>query len=269
MLEQINEAADHIKSVTNSKPHTGIILGSGLGQLVDVIENPVYIPYSKIPHFPVSTVKGHLGRLIIGHIGEDPVVVMQGRFHYYEGYPMDTIAFPVRVMRMLGIERLIVSNAAGGVNPAFEIGDLMIIRDHINLFPGNPLIGPNDEKLGVRFPDMSEAYDKRLIEHALKVGRELDLPVHTGVYAGVTGPMFETPAEYKFLSVIGADAVGMSTIPEVITARHLGIQCFGLSVITDLGVEGKIVEVTHEEVLQIAEKHAPKLTTLVSRLISH
>lgn len=249
-------------------PETGIILGTGLGGLVGEISAQFVIPYETIPDFPVSTVEGHSGKLIFGTLGGKNVVAMQGRFHYYEGYALSEVTFPVRVMKYLGIKQLFVSNASGGVNPDFEIGDLMVITDHINLFPGNPLIGPNDKRFGPRFPDMSEAYDRKLIGLADEVAAKQNVKIVKGVYAGLSGPTFETPAEYKYVRVLGADTVGMSTVPEVIVARHMGIPCFAISVITDLGVPGKIVEVTHEEVQHVASIAEKKMTKLIAAMIA-
>jgi purine-nucleoside phosphorylase len=267
MLTKIKNTANFIKSETNFSPEVGIILGSGLGGLVNDIETHKVLNYTDIPDFPVSTVEGHSGNLIFGMLGGKKVVVMQGRFHFYEGYSMAEVVFPVRVMKMLGINTLVVSNACGGVNPSFEIGDLMIITDHINLFPTNPLIGPNIKELGTRFPDMSEAYSHDLVERANKIAKENNIKIVHGTYAGLTGPTLETPAEYNYVYRTGADAVGMSTVPEVIAARHMGLTCFGMSVITDLGVEGKIVEVTHEDVQRVAEKTGEKLTFITKELL--
>ncbi len=267
MLAKYKEAADFIKSQTKLSPKIGIILGTGLGSIADSIEVECDIDYHNIPNFPLSTVKGHKGRLTIGHLNGQEVLVMQGRFHFYEGYDMSRVAFPIRVMKFLGIESLIVSNASGGLNPDQAIGDLMIINDHINLFPTNPLIGPNNDELGPRFPDMSEAYNREFINKALIIANENNIKVHQGVYAGLTGPTFETPAEYKYLRIIGADAVGMSTVPEVIAARHMGLDVFGISVITDLGVEGKIQVVSHMEVIKNAKKNEKNLVLLVKELV--
>ena len=267
MLETIKKTAKFIKDKTNFSPEIGIILGTGLGGLVNEIEAEHIIAYEEIPNFPVSTVEGHSGKLIFGHLGGKKVIALQGRFHFYEGYSMNEVVFPVRVMKYLGIEKLIVSNACGGVNPSFEIGDIMIITDHINLFPTNPLIGPNINELGPRFPDMSEAYSKDLIKLAEEIAYENKIEVVRGVYAGLTGPTLETPAEYFYTRAIGADAVGMSTVPEVIAARHMSIPCFGFSVITDLGVPGKITEVTHEEVQKVAEKAEKKLTLIIKKML--
>lgn len=268
MLKKVEETIDFIKSRIKALPEVGIILGSGLGGLIKEITQVHSIPYEEIPNFPVSTVEGHQGRLIFGTLSGKNIIAMQGRFHYYEGYSMQEITFPVRVMKMLGIKLLILSNASGGVNPEFEIGDMMIITDHINLLPDNPLIGPNHNEFGPRFPDMSEAYDAFLIHKAIKIARRHNIKYRTGVYAAVTGPMYETPAEYRYIRTIGADAVGMSTIPEVIVARQMDLPCFAISVITDLGVEGKIVEVSHTDVIEAASQVEPKVTLLIRELLS-
>lgn len=267
MLLKIQEAVDFIRQRVSTKSKTGIILGTGLGDLVKEITNKKEIPYELIPHFPVSTVEGHSGRLIFGMLGNTEVIAMQGRFHFYEGYDMKAVTFPVRVMKALGVETLLVSNASGGVNPDFEIGDLMIITDHINLFPEHPLRGKNLKELGTRFPDMSEAYSKELIAKAKQIAAQNNIKVVEGVYLGTTGPTFETPAEYRYFRVVGADAVGMSTVPEVIVANHAGMRCFGISIITDLGVPGKIVEVTHEEVQEIGNSVQPLMTLIMKELI--
>lgn len=268
MLEKFKEAYDYITAKTAVKPTVGIILGTGLGGLVKEIEIIDEIEYKNIPHFPVSTVQSHSGKLIFGKLGGKDVVAMQGRFHFYEGYSMQEVTFPVRVMKYLGIERLFLSNASGGVNPDFEIGEIMIINDHIDLFPGHPLIGKNLDELGPRFPDMSEPYDHKMIELARNIARENNIRVAEGVYAGLTGPTLETPAEYKYVRVIGADAVGMSTVPEVIVARHMGIPCFAISIITDLGVPGKIKEVSVEDVIEVANKQEPKMTVIMREVIA-
>jgi len=266
MLEKINQSVAFISEKTKFQPEIGIILGTGLGGLVREIKIEHSLNYQDIPHFPVSTVEGHQGRLIFGTLAGKKVMAMQGRFHYYEGYTMQEVTFPVRVMKFLGIKQLIVSNASGGVNPSFEIGDIMIINDHINLLP-NPLIGKNLDELGPRFPDMSDAYDKTLIEKAEKIAQQLGIKVQKGTYVGVTGPTLETPSEYVYFRTIGGDAVGMSTVPEVIVARHMHIPCFAISIITDLGVPGKIVKVTHEEVQQIASQSEPKMTQIIKNLV--
>lgn len=268
MLEQIKETAEFIRNKTNFNPQIGIILGTGLGGLVKEIETKYVIPYEEIPNFPLSTVEGHSGKLIFGMLGGKNVVAMQGRFHYYEGYDMKQVTFPVRVMRFLGIERLFVSNASGGVNPDFEIGDLMILNDHVNLFPTNPLIGKNYPELGPRFPDMSEPYDLQMIKMAKDIADKHNIRVQVGSYAGVSGPCLETPSEYRYIRNIGADAVGMSTVPEVIVGRHMGIPCFAISIITDMGVDGRIVKVTHEDVQRVAEIAEPKMTLIMKELIS-
>ncbi len=267
MLEQIKSTTAYIQSKVSIQPEIGIILGTGLGGLVKEIDIKYSINYSDIPNFPVSTVEGHSGKLIFGELGGKNVVAMQGRFHYYEGYDLKQVTFPVRVMKFLGIQKLFVSNAAGGTNPNFEIGDLMIINDHINFFPSNPLIGKNNPELGPRFTDMSDVYDKSLIATAKKIAVKNNIKVHEGVYFGLSGPTFETPAEYKFIRIVGGDAVGMSTVPEIIVARHMGIPCFAMSIITDLGVEGRIVKVTHQDVIEAAAKAEVKMTLIITELI--
>lgn len=268
MLKKIEETAAFLQTKTSVKPTAGIILGTGLSGLGKEIDADVIIDYKDIPNFPVSTVEGHHGQLVIGHLGSQPVVAMKGRFHFYEGYDMSELVFPVRVMKKLGISHLFLSNACGGVNPDFEIGDLMIITDHINLFPTNPLMGPNIDELGTRFPDMSDAYDKGLVDKAILIGAKHNIQLQQGVYAGLSGPCLETPAEYLYIRNIGGDAVGMSTVPEVIAARHMGLKCFGISIITDLGVPGKIVKVTHEDVQRVAEVAEPKLTEIFKTLVN-
>ena len=270
MLQTIKETARFIRAKVSDMPKTAIILGTGLGELVSHIEITEEIPYSEIPNFPVSTVEGHSGKLIFGKLGNKRVMAMQGRFHFYEGYDMKQVTFPVRVMKELGISTLFVSNAAGGMNPDFKIGDIMIINDHINLFPENPLRGKNYNELGPRFPEMSEPYSQRLIADALKVADEAGIKVHQGVYVGTQGPTFETPAEYRYFRRIGGDAVGMSTVPEVIVARHAGIEVFAISVITDLGgLEGVEPEkVSHEEVQLAAAAAQPKMTAIMTGLIN-
>lgn len=267
MLEKIQETAAFLKAKMHTHPETGIILGTGLGSLVHEIADKLEISYKDIPNFPISTVEGHSGKLIFGKLGEKDIIAMQGRFHFYEGYSMQEVTFPVRVMRELGIKTLFVSNAAGGTNPHFSIGDLMIITDHINFFPEHPLRGKNID-YGPRFPDMSEAYSKELINKALDIAKENNIKVQQGIYIGTQGPTFETPAEYKMFRTLGADAVGMSTVPEVIVANHCGIKVFGVSVITDLGIEGKIVEVSHEEVQKAADEAQPRMTTIMRELIN-
>jgi len=242
MLEKIKKTTEFIRSKVNFNPQIGIVLGTGLGGLVKEIEIKYALPYQDIPNFPISTVESHHGELIFGILGGKNVIAMRGRFHFYEGYNMQEVTFPIRVMKMLGVEKLMLSNACGGLNPAFEVSDLMIITDHINLLPVNPLVGKNLDELGPRFPDMSSAYDKKMISQAIEIAKKNNIKFQTGIYASVTGPNLETPAEYKFLRIIGADVVGMSTIPEVIVARQMNIPCFAISIITDLGVEGKIKE---------------------------
>lgn len=250
----------------HTAPETAVILGSGLGNLVNELTDTYEIAYKDIPHFPVSTVEGHSGRLIFGKLGRKDIMAMQGRFHYYEGYSMKEVTFPVRVMRELGIQTLFVSNAAGGTNPTFEIGDLMIITDHINFFPEHPLRGKNIS-YGPRFPDMSEAYDRTLIARAKEIASQKGITLREGIYIGTQGPTYETPAEYRMFARWGADAVGMSTVPEVIVANHCGIRVFGMSVITDLGVEGKIVEVSHEDVQRAADAAQPRMTAIMREMI--
>jgi len=267
MYEQIQETVAYLRSRTNIEPQVGIILGTGLGNFISQIEVTHRIPYQEIPHFPISTVKGHQGTLIFGTINKMPVVALKGRFHFYEGYSMQQVTFPVRVLKFLGIRHLFLSNASGGTNADYRVGDIMIIRDHINLAGHNPLIGINDERLGPRFPDMSEVYDKQLINMAQEIATRQKLNFHTGVYAAVTGPNYETPAEYRYIRTIGADAVGMSTVPEAIVARHMNLSCFALSVISDLGVEGKIEFITHDAVIDAASFVEPKMTGLVLEML--
>ncbi len=268
MLKKIKETVEYLKSNTKIQPEVGIILGTGLGGLVNEIEIKDSISYTDIPHFPVSTVEGHKGRLIFGTIGGVQVMAMQGRFHYYEGYSMEMVTFPVRVMKLFGVESLFVSNASGGMNPEFEIGDIMVINDHINMFGANPLIGKNYDELGPRFPDMSETYDKDLIKKAFEIGERLDIKLQQGIYLGTTGPTLETPAEYKMFHILGGDTVGMSTVPEIIVAHHMDMRCFGISIITDLGVPGKIVEISHEEIQLVAAAAEPKMTRIIKELVS-
>lgn len=266
MLAKIQETAAWIKSHTTLRPTTAIVLGTGLGRLAEEIEVIETFPYADIPNFPVSTVEGHSGCLIFGRLGGKEVLAMQGRFHYYEGYSMKEVTFPVRVMYELGIQTLFVSNASGGTNEDFKIGDIMFITDHINFFPEHPLRGKNFPT-GPRFPDMSEAYDRGLLDLARTIAKEKGIAHVEGVYVGTSGPTFETPAEYKMYRVLGGDAVGMSTVPEVIVARHCGIRVFGISIITDLGVEGKIVEVSHEEVQKAANAVQPLMADIMREMI--
>jgi purine-nucleoside phosphorylase len=267
MYEKIKETTEFLVSKGFVKPEAGIVLGTGLGGFTSAMKNCTEIKYQDIPHFSVSTVEGHEGKLIFGDFAGKKVVAMKGRFHFYEGYSSEELTFPIRVMKSLGIRYLILSNASGGVNPEFEVGDIMIINDHINLMT-NPLIGPNDSRIGPRFPDMGEPYDHAMIDKAWEIGKKLGLRIHKGVYLGTSGPTFETPAEYRFMRIIGADTVGMSTVPEVITARHMGLPCFAVSIITDLGVPGKMTYITHEMVQKAAEKSEGFMTQLMIELIS-
>ncbi len=267
MLEKIKQTADYIKSQVSEIPSTAIILGTGLGALVDHIMDKQYLPYSQIPNFPVSTVEGHSGNLIFGTLGKKRVIAMQGRFHYYEGYDMKQVTFPIRVMKALGVDTLFVSNAAGGMNKEFRVGDIMIITDHINLFPENPLRGKNYNELGPRFPAMTEAYDHSLIKMADQIADEKGIRVMHGVYVGTAGPTFETPAEYEYFRIIGGDAVGMSTVPEVIVAAHAGIRVFGVSVITDLGGKDVTDVPTHEEVQKAAQEAQPRMMEIMRALV--
>ncbi len=268
MLKKIQETSNFLKHKTGFTPDFGIILGTGLGGLVNEIEAEYIIDYKDIPNFPVSTVKGHSGRLIFGKLSGSKVVALQGRFHFYEGYSMQEVTFPIRVFKELGIRVLILSNASGGLNPDFSVGDIMFIEDHINLMGTNPLIGPNDEALGPRFPDMSEPYDHTLRGKAQDIATRLGIKYQTGVYTAVTGPTFETPAEYRYVRIIGGDAVGMSTVPEVIVARQAGLPCLAFSVISDLGVEGKIVEISHDDVIDAASIAEPKMTGIIKAFIA-
>ena len=267
MLENIKQTANYLRDKIGEIPNTAIILGTGLGELVHEIEDKNEISYTEIPNFPVSTVEGHSGKLIIGTLGGKKVLAMQGRFHYYEGYDMKQVTFPIRVFKALGIEYLFVSNAAGGMNPSFDIGDIMLIEDHINMFPEHPLHGKNHNELGARFPDMSEAYNRELRLKAMEIAVEKNIKLQHGVYVGVSGPTFETPAEYNYFRVIGGDAVGMSTVPEVIVANHAGMKVLAFSIITDLGVIGKIVEVSHEDVQEAAKIAQPKMAEIMRTII--
>lgn len=268
MKARLQEAIAYIRTKYSAEPVAGIVLGSGLGNFTANMEIEVEIPYGDIPNFPVSTVEGHKGRMILGKLEGKPVVVMAGRFHFYEGYSVEEVVFPIRVLKMLGIQTLLISNAAGGVHPDFEVGDLMIINDHISFFTPNPLVGPNDPEMGPRFPDMSEPYNKDLIAKAKAIGAQLNIRLHEGVYTGVTGPTFETRAEYKLIQLVGGHAVGMSTVQEVITAVHMGLKVFAISVITDLGIREEENVITHEEVLAAAKAAEPKLTALFRGLIA-
>ncbi|WP_423130389.1 purine-nucleoside phosphorylase [Gaoshiqia sp. Z1-71] len=268
MLKIIEATARYISEKIKQQPEVGIILGSGLGGLVNEIRIETEIPYAEIPNFPVSTVDGHNGHLIFGELGGKKVLAMQGRFHYYEGYSMQEVVLPVRVMKKLGIEYLFVSNATGGLNPDFKIGDLMVISDHINMFPEHPLHGKNLNELGPRFPDMSQAYNKELRQKARFIALKNKIDIKEGVYVGVQGPTFETPAEYKMFRILGGDVVGMSTVPEVIVARHMNMKVFGISIVTDSGVPGEIVEISHEEVQEVAMKSEPSMTLILKNLIA-
>ncbi len=266
-MEQIQETKQYIQNQLNGVPQIGLILGSGLGVLADQIQEPTVIPYNQIPHFPASTVEGHKGQLVIGELRGKMVVAMQGRFHYYEGYSLDTVTFPVRVMSAIGVKSILVTNAAGGVNTDFAPGDLMIIQDHLNLTGRNPLIGPNDAQLGVRFPDMSEAYSRELLQVAEQVASEQGIPIQKGIYAGLTGPSYETPAEIRMLRTLGADAVGMSTVPEVIVARHSGMKVLGISCISNMAAGILPQPLSHEEVMETAENAKEKFLGLVQGII--
>lgn len=266
MYARIQETASWLKARMNTSPKTAIILGTGLGQLASEITDTYEFAYQDIPNFPVSTVEGHSGKLIFGKLGGVDILAMKGRFHFYEGYSMKEVTFPVRVMYELGVKTLFVSNAAGGMNPKFKIGDLMVITDHINFFPEHPLRGKN-LPTGPRFPDMHEPYDPMLIKLADDIARREGIPVKHGVYVGVQGPTFETPAEYRMYRILGGDAVGMSTVPEVIVAHHCGIRTFGVSVITDLGGFDTPVEVSHEEVQEAANKAQPFMTKIMKEMI--
>lgn len=262
-----NKALSYIRSKTDFTPTIGIILGSGLGSVADDINIECEISYDDIPGFIKPTIAGHNGNLIFGYLEGKPVVAMQGRNHFYEGYSMQQITFPIRVMKLLGIKRLITSNAVGAVNERYDIGDIMLVNDHINLMGTNPLIGPNDDKFGTRFPDMSKVYSREMLEYAKKEALYEGIKVHEGVLTALTGPTYETPAEYKWVGNCGADCVGMSTIPEVIVAVHCGIECFSMSLVTDLGIQGKIVEISHEDVQREANLAAPKMVFIVKRVV--
>lgn len=267
MIENIQKAVSYLQGLGVTTPVAGIVLGSGLGSFTSEIAIEKEIPYSDIPHFPVSTVEGHSGRLIFGKMGKTPVVAMAGRFHYYEGYSVSEVVFPIRVMKYLGIKTLFISNAAGGMQAGFKVGDLMIIKDHISFFAPNPLVGKNVDEFGPRFPDMSEPYRKDLIKRAKEIAAKEGIELKEGVYCGVTGPTFETRAEYKLLAILGGDAVGMSTVQEVIAANHMGLPVFAMSVITDLGVRDEENIITHEEVLAAAKEAEPKLTHIFRELV--
>ncbi len=268
MFEKVNEAAAHILEVSGQKPELGLILGSGLGVLADEIENATVIPYSEIPHFPVSTVEGHAGQLVVGTLGGKTVAAMQGRFHYYEGYSMQEVTFPVRVMKAMGMTHILVTNAAGGVNESFTPGDLMIITDHINYMGAHPLIGPNYKEFGPRFPDMSSAYTKELVQLAERVASEQNIAVQKGVYIGFTGPTYETPAEVRMARILGGDAVGMSTVPEVIVAAHGGMKVLGISCITNMAAGILDQPLAHDEVIETTEKVKSTFLALVKTIVS-
>jgi purine-nucleoside phosphorylase len=267
MWNKVQETVQFLKEKTNYTPEYGIILGSGLGTFTQDIDIEFTIPYSEIPNFPVSTVQGHKGALVFGKIGNKSVVAMQGRFHFYEGYDMQTVTFPVRVMKYLGVQKLIVSNASGGVNPNYKVGDVVVIKDHINLFPDHPLRGTNDERFGPRFVNMSEPYSRSMIQKAKEIAQQNTIELKDGIYLGLQGPTFETLAEYKMVKLLGADCVGMSTVPEVIVARHMEVDCLGISVITDMGDEENIDEVNHDEVLEAARKAEPHVRKLIKEFI--
>jgi purine-nucleoside phosphorylase len=266
--DKLSEAVAFLKPYVKAVPKTGIVLGSGLGNFTGEIGVVQEIPYENIPYFPVSTVEGHHGKLILGYVSNRPVIAMSGRFHFYEGYTPEEVVFPIRVMKWLGIDTLLISNAAGGVNPDFRVGDLMVITDHISLAIKNPLLGKNDLRLGTRFPDMSEPYSKELIGKARRIAERLHYRLKEGVYFGVTGPTFETRCEYKMIQILGGDAVGMSTVQEVIAAVHMNMRVFAMSIITDIGIRDEENAITHQEVLEAAAAAEPKLTALFRELIA-
>ncbi|WP_455661288.1 purine-nucleoside phosphorylase [Pradoshia sp.] len=268
MLNKVNEAAAFILEKAGQKPELGLILGSGLGVLADEIENPIAIPYNEIPHFPVSTVEGHKGQLVIGTLSGKIVAAMQGRFHYYEGYSMQEVTFPVRVMKAMGMSHILVTNAAGGVNESFKPGDLMIIADHINYMGANPLIGPNEKDFGPRFPDMSSAYTKELVKLAEDIAQKENINVKKGVYIGFTGPTYETPAEVRMARILGGDAVGMSTVPEVIVAAHGGMKVLGISCITNMAAGILDQPLSHEEVIETTEMVKSTFLSFVKRIVA-
>ena len=267
MWEQVQETVNYINEKINFTPEYGVILGSGLGSFTDEMKVEYTLPYNEIPNFPVSTVQGHKGALVFGTIGDKKVVAMQGRFHFYEGYSMTEVTFPVRVMKFLGVEKLVVSNASGGVNPSYKVGSIVMITDHINMTPEHPLRGKNDERFGPRFVNMSEPYSRKMIAKATALANDLNIEVHEGIYLGLQGPTFETLAEYKMVKILGADCVGMSTVPEVIVARHMDLETFGISVITDMGNEESIGTISHDEVLEAAKEAEPKVRSLIKELI--
>jgi purine-nucleoside phosphorylase len=268
MWERVQQTADFIKSKIADAPEYGVILGSGLGGFVDEIDIEITLPYSEIPDFPVATVEGHKGALIFGSVGGKRVVAMQGRFHFYEGYSMQEVTFPVRVMKLLGVQKLIVSNASGGVNKNYHVGSIVLINDHINMMPEHPLRGKNDTRFGPRFVNMSEPYSRKMIAKAKEIAAVINIQVQDGIYLGLQGPTFETLAEYKMVKALGADCVGMSTVPEVIVARHMELETFGISVITDMGNEESIDTISHDEVLEAARVAGPKVCQLIKELIA-
>ena len=267
-FEKLTEATAYLQPYHTAGAKTGVVLGSGLGNFTQEIEVTHEIPYDRIPHFPVSTVEGHHGKLLFGTIAGKPIIAMAGRFHFYEGYSPEEVAFPIRVMKFLGVETVLISNAAGGVGQDFRVGDLMIITDHISLAIKNPLLGPNDERLGPRFPDMSEPYKKSLIAKAKEIAKQLDIELREGVYFGVTGPTFETRSEYEMIRILGGSAVGMSTVQEVIAANHSGMAVFAMSVITDIGIRDEENVITHQEVLEAAKAAEPKFSSIFRELIA-
>lgn len=267
MWNKVQETVSYIQSEINFRPDFGVILGSGLGSFTEQMQVEFTIPYSELPNFPISTVEGHKGALVFGTLQDKKVVAMQGRFHYYEGYSMQEVTFPVRVMKYLGVQKLIVSNASGGVNPNYKVGSIVLIKDHINLVPEHPLRGRNDERFGPRFVNMSEPYSKQMIAKAKQIASDLNITVHEGVYLGLQGPTFETLAEYRMVKILGGDCVGMSTVAEVIVARHMDLETFGISVITDIGSEENIESISHTEVLDAAKSAEPEVTQLIKELI--
>ena len=269
MWEKVQETVSYIKEQTNFTPEYGVILGSGLGGFTQDIKIEFTLPYTEIPNFPVSTVQGHKGALVFGTIGDKKVVAMQGRFHFYEGYDMKEVTFPIRVMKYLGVDKLIVSNASGGVNSNYKVGSIVLIKDHINMMPEHPLHGKNEERFGPRFLNMSEPYSRKMIAKAKEIANTLSITIHDGIYLGLQGPTFETLAEYKMVKILGADCVGMSTVPEVIVARHMDMETFGISVITDMGNEDNIETVSHAEVLEAAQKAEPNVRKLIKELIQN
>lgn len=268
MWEKVQETVSYIQSKINFAPEFGVILGSGLGGFTEEIAIDWVLPYNEIPNFPISSVQGHKGALVFGTVGNKKIVAMQGRFHYYEGYSMKEVTFPVRVMKYLGVEKLIVSNASGGVNPDYEVGSIVIIKDHINFMPEHPLRGGNDERFGPRFVNMSQPYSVEMTAKVKAIAQELNIKIHDGVYLGLQGPTFETLSEYKMIKILGADCVGMSTVPEVIVARHMELETFGVSIITDMANEESILTVSHDEVLQAAKSAEPNMRMLIKELIS-